>query len=320
MKVLPIDCSLIDFQDKFFLVGNKDNLSAIYHSILEIGVLNPPILRKIDDKYQVVTGWKRLLSCQQIDHTEVLCKVYEYSELSDNDCLKIVFIDNKERISDLELSELILLYRKIQPADDKDIINNILPFLEIPPTRKHLDKYLSLASLDETIKNAFYKDKITIEQCQMLSELTPSNQVPVLESLLLKYNLNNNESKQVIGDISEIALREKCSVNKVIDSIESDFNQNNYKNSGKNELRKYARIRRFPELSNVQQKFDKLLKQLSLPDNINIIHHPYFETNELELRIKIKNSEGLSEIIEKLQENNKKGDIDKLLAVVIKNE
>ncbi len=131
--------------------------------------MNPPILRKIDDKYQVVAGLKRLLSCQHIGHTEVLCKVYDYLELSDSDCLKIVFLDNKERISDLELSELVLLYRKTEPIDDKDIINEILPLLEIPPTIKHLDKYLSLASLDEVIQNSFYADQITIDQCQLLS-------------------------------------------------------------------------------------------------------------------------------------------------------
>jgi len=313
MKVVPIDCSLIDFQNKSFLVGNKDNLSTIYDSISEIGVLNPPILRKIDDQYQVVTGWKRLLSCQHIGHTEVLCKVYDYSELSDNDCLKIVFLDNKERISDLELSELILLYRKIEPLDDKDIINKIFPFLEIPPTRKHLDKYLSLASMDEVIKNAFYADKITIEQCQMLSELTPGNQVPILEVLLLKYNLNNNESRQLIQIIEEISLRDSISVNEVI-SIAENAVDNNKK--GKNELRQELRRIRYPDLIRVEEKYKAAVNNLKLPKQVSSYINQFFEGNDLEFRIKISSTQELCHILGVIDDLVKSGEIEDILSLI----
>ena len=103
MDVTPLALSFIDLEDKTFLVGNKENLSSVLSSIKEIGVLNTPILRKIDDKYQVVTGWKRILSCRELGFSEILCKIYDSSELTDNDCLKVVFYDNKDNFSDLEL-------------------------------------------------------------------------------------------------------------------------------------------------------------------------------------------------------------------------
>jgi len=313
MKVVPIDSCLIDFQNKSFLVGNKDNLSTIYDSISEIGVLNPPILRKIDDKYQVVSGWKRLLSCQHLGHTEVLCKIYDYSELSDSDCLKIVFLDNKERISDLELSELILLYKKIEPIDDKDIINKILPLLEIPPTRKHLDKYLSLASLDEVIKNAFYADKITIEQCQMLSELTLGNQVPTLEGLLLKYNLNNNESRQLIQIIEEISLRDSISVNEVISIAEIAVDN---KKRDKNALRQELRRIRYPDLLRVEEKYKTAVNNLRLPKQVSLYINQFFEGNDLELRIKIGSTQELSYIMGIIDDLVQSGEIDDILSVI----
>jgi len=313
MEVISLDLSLIDSEDTTFLVGHKENLSFLLSSIKEIGLLNPPILRVVGEKYQIISGWKRILSCRELGLTELLCKIYYSSDLSDIDCLKIVFYDNKDNFSDLELAELIKLFKDLCLIDDKELMDNILPLLEIPSTRKHLDKYLSLASLDKAIKDAYYGDKITIEQCQMLSEIISDNQVSMLNTLLLKYNLNNNESRQVMQIVEEIALRDLKSILEVVSQAEDAIN---IENKGKNELRQELRRMRYPELSSVEAEFKKAVQDLKLPNQINLLINQFFEGNDLEFRIKVKSTDELSEILSSLEHSLNSGELEKLLDII----
>lgn len=313
MEVIFVDLSDISFSDQTFLVGNKDNISIISKSIEEIGVLSPPILRLNNGKLQIVAGWKRLLSCKKLGHKKVLCKIYSSSELSDHDFLKIIYIDNKDRISDLELAELIVLFQELCSVNDSSLLNEVLPLLDIPANRKHFDRYIALSSLNKAIKSAFYEDKITIEQCQMLSEVSKSNQLPILELLLLNYKLNNNESRQFIQIIEEITLRDLKSVSEVIAQAEESIEQGA---KGKNELRGELRRLRYPDLILVETKYKKAVEELKLPKEINLYVNQFFEGNDLELRIRINNSQELSEILSKLEDSVNKGLFEKLLKII----
>ncbi|NIW15142.1 MAG: hypothetical protein GWN31_14690, partial [Candidatus Thorarchaeota archaeon] len=62
-----------------------------------------------------------------------------------------------------------------------------MPKFGIAPSRKNLDKFLALAELETEIKDAYFEDKITIEQCQMLSDLPAEDRASILENVLLRY-------------------------------------------------------------------------------------------------------------------------------------
>jgi len=151
MKVVHIDLSLIDFSDLTFFTGNlnKNLISSLRDSIKEIGLLNPPMLREKPGGYQIVTGWKRLFSSRELGHAQALCRVYGSGEIDDKDCIRIIYQDNKDRISQLELSELIMRFRDICSLEDKEFIKTVLPLFELPPSRKHLDRFIALSSLEK---------------------------------------------------------------------------------------------------------------------------------------------------------------------------
>ncbi len=315
MKVVHIDLSLIDFNDLTFFAGhiNKHAVSSLEDSIKKLGLINAPALRENGGKYQIVTGWKRLFSCRKLGYEQVQCGVYGRKEISDEDCLAIIYQDNRGTITELELSELITHFRNLCSLDDREFINNVLPQFEIPPSRKHLDKFLALASLDKAIKDAFYEDKITIEQAQMLSELTPENRVPTLTNVLLRYKLNNNESRQVISNIEEITLRDLKSAAKVISEAEEAVG--NEKN-GKNELWQQLKRMRYPDLSKVEVAYRKMIDNMTLPKEVNLFVNQFFEGNDIEIKMKIKSAQELSEILSSLEDSLCSGEVDKLLHII----
>ncbi len=317
MKVVSIDLSLIDFNDLTLFTGYKEDISSIQDSIREIGIINPPILMHKGEGYQIITGWKRLISSRKLGHTQALCSVYGSGEISDKECIKIIYQDNRATMSELELAELIMLFRDLCSPDDKELINNVLPLFGIPPSRKHLDKIISLSSLQKEIKDSFYTGGITIEQAQMLSELTPENRGPILLDVILKYRLNKNESRQVIGNIEEITLRDQKSVIEVINEVENAMDDNK---KGKNELRQQLKRLRYPALSKVEEEYKRQLDNLNLPREVNIFVHQYFEGNDLEFRIKVNSAEDLLKISSYLESLCTKGDIERLISLITKGE
>ena len=315
MKVVHIDLSLIDFNDLTFFTGNSNNnlISALQDSIKKIGIINAPILREKGGKYQIVTGWKRLFSCRELGYAQALCSVYESGKIRDEECILIIYQDNRYGISELELSELITMFKNLCSLNDKELINNVLPQFEIPPSRKHLDKYIGLASLDKAIKKAFFEDKITIEQAQMLSELTPENRLPVLTNVLLRYKLNNNESRQVINNIEVIALRDLKSVEEVVYNAENTMVE---EKRGTNELRGQLKRMRYPALSKVEEKYRKEVDNLNLPKEVNLLVNQFFEGNDIEFRMKVKSTQEFSRILSSLEDSLSSGAIEKLLHII----
>ena len=58
MKVVPVEFSLIDFEDHTFYVGSKEDISSLKESISELGVLNPPIVISLVYETPVPSGRK----------------------------------------------------------------------------------------------------------------------------------------------------------------------------------------------------------------------------------------------------------------------
>ena len=312
MKVVPIDLSLVDFEDQSLHAGNIGNISSLKDSIEDIGLLNPPILRDKEGGYQVITGWKRLATCKEIGLKEVYCSVYP-SDFSDKDCLKTIFVDNRDRISEIELGQLISLHKILCGLADKQLMDEVMPSFDIPSNRKNLDKYLALASLENEVKNAFFEEKITIEQCHMLSELPSKNRLQILENILLMYNLNNNESRQVIQHISEIASIKLKSILDIISEVESASPD---RKLDKNHLRDELKRMRYPDLSDIEDKVRKTIQEIELPKEVNVHINQFFEANDIEIRIKAKSSEELLEICNNIIELCAKGDVDKLISLI----
>ena len=189
--------------------------------------------------------------------------------------------------------------------------------MKFPPSRKHLDKFLALASLDKAVKEAFYEDKITIEQAQMLSELMPENRLPVLTNVLLRYKLNANESRQVISNIEEIALRDLKSAQEVIAAAEKEMGE---EKKEKNELRRQLKRIRYPSLSKVEEKYRKEVDNLNLPKEVSLFINQFFEGNDIEFRIKVKSSEDLLKISSQLEYLCANGDMERLISLIKKGE
>lgn len=63
--------------------AQDEDIATLADSIKKIGLLHPILVRKVDDKYQVVCGHRRYLACKMAGLEKVKCIVTHDSEESD---------------------------------------------------------------------------------------------------------------------------------------------------------------------------------------------------------------------------------------------
>lgn len=316
MKFEAVQLTALDFSDKTFSIGPSDDYTGIQSSIKELGVINPPSLRRNADKYQIICGWKRIKACKQLGYDEISFSVYEMDELSDEDCLKFVFYENQRRLNDIDKAEVIFKFKYICGLSDNDLIQKVLPMIGIRPMRRNLERYMTLAGVEGEIKDAYYKEKISIDQVVSLSELEGNQRLDVLRRILLRFKYNNNETRETIRDLMTIMSRDNVSIGNIIDLISDEIGSS----GGKNEFRHVLRRLRYPTLSKVEEKYKACLSGLHLPKEISIHHSPFFEGNDLEIRLRFRASDRLSELLSHLSSVVDDTDIEKLLNTVREGE
>jgi ParB/RepB/Spo0J family partition protein len=313
MKLSIIPLSKIDFDNETFFVGPRVDISALKNSINEVGLINPPVLREEREKFQIICGRKRLEACRELGFSEVLSKGYERDEISDEECLKLVFYENRERFGDMERAELLLKFKKLCNLNESELTQRVLPYLGISSSLKNFEKYMRLAELEREIKDAFYSQRITIEQALILSDLESSVRTEILKRVLLRFKLNTNETREFVREIQEVGIRDKKSVDETIDEILSRIDQGEVKGDF---FRRELKLMRYPVLSQIEEEFRNCLKCLNLPKEVNIYHPPFFEGNYVEIRMRIESAERFSQILSYLISVIEKGFVDRLVGIV----
>jgi ParB/RepB/Spo0J family partition protein len=312
MKFEGVRLTALDFHDKTFLIGSSDDHTDILHSIEELGIINPPLLRRREDKHQIICGWKRIKVCKQLGYDEIPSAVYELDELSDEDCLKFVFYENQQRLNDVHKAELVFKFKFLCDLNDDELIQKVLPLVGIRATRRNLERCMSLAGLDIEIKEAYYKEKISTDQALSLSEVEPDQRVEILGRILQRFKYNSNETREMVRDLLAVASRDKMSVGRMIDRISSEIGRSGDKNQFRHALRRL----RYPFLSKVEENYKTCLSGFNLPKDIGIYHSPFFEGNDLEIRLKFRTSDRLSELLSCLSSIVDDRGIEKLLNIV----
>lgn len=316
MKYEAVQLKALDFHDKTFLISSPDDDTSIQNSIEELGVINPPSLRRNGDKYQIICGWRRIKACQQLGYDEISSIVYEMDELSDDDCLKFVLYENQRRLNEIDKAELILKYKRLCDLNDNDLIQKVLPLIGIGATRKNLERYMSLTGLESEIKEACYTERISLEQVLSLSEVDGDKRLEILRRILTRFKFNNNETRETIRDLAAVASRDKLSIGRIIDRISSEIGGS----GGKNEFRHSLRKMRHPTLSKVEENYNTCLSAFNLPKGITLYRSPFFEGNDLEIRLTFGTSDTLSELLSYLSSVVDDGSIEKLLNIVKEGE
>ncbi len=195
---------------------DKEALDALVESIKEKGVLQPLLVRKQGDKYEIIAGERRWRAAKVAGLKEVPVIVKDFS---DQEALEVALVENllRENLSAIEeaegLQRLITEFSHTQEA-----LSQI-----VGKSRSHIANTLRLLNLPQEIQNMVKEGKLSAGHARALVGL--DNAVELAKQIISK-DLNVRQVEELVAKQKE-PKKEKVSVQKDQDltDIENDLNK-----------------------------------------------------------------------------------------------
>jgi hypothetical protein len=302
MKLLDIPLDDIDLQDERFRFSYHYDLEKLLASIKKIGLVCPPVVVKREGSlYVLVSGWKRISACIELSLKHI--PVYLLDEQDDCRAFLLSLYENWaiRNFNILEKAEIVCRLNGFI-GDEKKIVKEFFPLLDIPANLSYLDIFLKMARLDPDWKKIIFKKNIPISCIPFLTEFTPEDREQLLPLIL---PLNVNKLKHLCEDLYELSKKTGDSPKTLLTSSEmlSVAQSNNLSSLQKAErIRSLVRAKRYPNLSSWKGAFDRSLKKARLSKDVAFDSASFFEDGEFSVIFTLFDKEAFRNRVSKLQE------------------
>jgi len=301
----------------------------LFDSISSIGLANPPIIlpacihkadkqKKNTNKFYVVSGLRRVLACKKLGIKALPCFIIKENTW---DCEKFILLSLKINLShrefnDIEKANLLKLLNE-SGIPQKKIIRKYMPYLNLEKSRKIYEDIMSLYSLDTVSKMRIIEWNLPLKISTVLARHQKSDRVAVMKiAEILKPSINS--LKEIIMFLEEIALIQNCSISDII----KQYLVNMVKNSTICRKERTEMVRqklkglRYPQLAEMERKWNKCIKELHLPQDIKIIPPLSFQGKKIKLEISFSNKGTLSRSLSKFNGTLMSGSLVELINLV----
>ena len=195
---LPLEDILPNrFQPRIKFDENSINELAI--SIKKYGVIQPIVVRKIGDKYEIIAGERRYKASGIAGKKTIPAII---CELNDKDSVEIALIENVQR-EDLTPIEKAISYKKIL---DMGYINQESLAEKVGKSQSAIANTLRLLNLTDEVQEALLENKISERHARSLLKVK-----------------DENKQRKLLDKI----IKERLTVRKTDEEIEKMFSENN---------------------------------------------------------------------------------------------
>ncbi len=156
---------------------NEQNILELADSIREHGVIQPIVVRKIADKYEIIAGERRYKASILAGKTTIPAIV---TNLDDRNSAEIALIENVQR-QDLTPIEEAISYKKIL---DMGYINQASLAEKLGKTQSTIANKLRLLNLADEVQEALLEEKISERHARSLLKLNKEGQLKMLDRIM----------------------------------------------------------------------------------------------------------------------------------------
>ena len=220
ISILNIDDILPNrFQPRIHF--NDKNINELADSIKEHGVIQPIVVRKISDKFEIIAGERRYKASIIAGKTTIPAII---TNLDDKNSAEIALIENVQR-QDLTPIEEAVSYKKIL---DMGYLKQGDLAGKLGKTQSTIANKLRLLNLDEEVQEALLEGKISERHARSLLRLDVKNQIIMLNRIIderLTVRKADEEIDKMIGsEQGEQKIIEESEGISMNDKIINQFN------------------------------------------------------------------------------------------------
>ena len=307
----------IELSDETFSVNFMPDLEGLRSSIEQIGLVQPVLLRKRGDRYQIICGFRRTWITLALGMETIEAGVYDEG---DGDDLRLFSVSLHENLTGrgfntvetaLALDKLVHRFG----VDRSAVIRNFLPLFSLETNEKILNTYLSLARMEEEVKKYVVKERVSRSNIRRLSSLSSEDRRAVV-SLISPLKLGENSLREILSLVEEISRRDRQRIGDLVDrsDIQSILSHRELTPSQKTDrVKKVLLDIRYPQMRRLEGAFEVKRKALNLPPGLFVQHQPYFEGKGLKIELRFETLEEYRSLITSLSALAEKEEFQEML-------
>ena len=171
-------------------IFSEENLIELAASINSQGLIQPIVLRKVENKYQIISGERRWRAFKKLNKNSIPSHIID--SVSDEDMLEMAIIENiqREDLSPLEIAES---YKQLM---DECSLTQEQVAERLGKKRSSIANYLRLNNLPEIIKNALNEKKISHGHAKIILSMNNEEMMTALFQLIINRDLTVRKTEE----------------------------------------------------------------------------------------------------------------------------
>jgi len=294
------------------------DLQGLRSSIEEVGLIQPVLLKRKSNGYQIISGFRRISVMKELGKLEVESRVFEGKETDEFRLFSLCLHENLTTRGFNAVEKAIALDKLITrfQIDPPVVIKNFLPSLSLEPNEKILNTYLSLARMEDDVKQYVLREEVSRSNIRRLSALTSDDRRAFL-SLASSLKLGENRLREILTFLEEISRRNRWRTRDIVEQpdIQAVLSQEELTMSQKTDrIKKVLMNLRYPRMHRLEEEFEKKRRDLNLPSKV-LLHHPsFFEGKGLRVEFQFETMEEYRAILSVLSRLVDKEEFEEMLA------
>lgn len=157
---------------------DEEGLNELASSITEHGIIQPLVLRRVGEKFEIIAGERRYKASQLAGLTQVPAII---TNLDDNESAEVAIIENTHR-RNLSAIEEAKSYKKLL---DRRYVTQDQLAKRLGTSQSTIANKVRLLNLDESVQNALVEEKISERHARALLKVTDKfKQVDLLNKVI----------------------------------------------------------------------------------------------------------------------------------------
>jgi hypothetical protein len=298
---LPLEDLDLDGGPYCMSVGEAND--ALRRSMDRVGLVNPPLVcRDPRGGWDVVTGFRRLRGLRFLGRERVPCRDLSGAAGSPLDILLLALHENLATRPLNEVEKAMVLSRLSAFVDRDTLRKEFMPLLGLRRRDDLLGAYLVLEKAEPAVRAAVAAGSLSMQSFQALRPWRVDDR-GVTVQCIQTLKLNSNKQSVLIDTIEDLMGIEGRGAGEVLGSeaLRALLEQGrNNPPQAASRLLEHLRRRRFPALTEAEQRFRSRVARLDLPSSVRVVSPPGFEGPLFRLEIGFRSGGELRETLVRL--------------------
>ena len=286
LKTIPVKA--ISIEDRTFVITTERNNELLQKSIEQVGLLYAPYIYfdTHAQYYRIVSGLRRINACITAGWKEITACVVDKG-CDEKELFLLSFYDNLSHRVLNPVEQARAAHRLLDYFAANTVISEYLPLLGLPPTEKTLNQLLSVARLEPEIQDAVVQGSICETVAAKLALLREEDRT-ALFGLFSQVHASASKQEEIVSCCMDISLRDGTTCSEIVrdQEIQQIFTADKHSLSQKGDrVRALLRRRRFPRMSEHEERFLQQRRKLRLPGGVQLLPPPSFEGGKFRVEI-----------------------------------